>query len=128
MLTSIRRPGFAPTWVILLLIISHVSAPSRAESTWIRHSGFDVLRQGQAGDGGANLYVSVEGRIQTINRWDLNCDGEIDLLFTQDHNDADSPDALVYYGGPQGFKSLLPVNWPLRAPFSLLKHIEADIP
>ncbi len=95
------------------------------DSLWIRHRGFQALQQGRAGNGGANLYVSSKGRIQTINRWDLNVDGELDLLFTQDHNSVYTPDTLIYWGGKDGYESLLPDMWRLRAPFSLLKAIES---
>jgi hypothetical protein len=48
----------------------------------------------------------------------------VDLLFTQDHNNVYNPDSLIYWGGPDGIQSLLPELWYLRAPFSLLEHIE----
>lgn len=110
-------------WFALVLL--SVSSWARAdERAWIRHSGFEVFRQGRAGDGGENLYVSRRGRVQTIRRLDLNLDGEIDLVFTQDHNDVYTPDALIYWGTEEGFHSLLPEMWELRAPFSLLKWID----
>ena len=95
------------------------------DSLWIRHSGFSSLQTGEPGNSGANLYVSSKGRIQTINRWDLNLDGELDLVFTQDHNSVYTPDTLIYWGGKNGYASLLPDMWRLRAPFSLLKAIES---
>ena len=91
----------------------------------IRHHGFKDLSRGSAGDSGANLYVSHKGRIQTINRWDLNLDGELDLVFTQDHDSVYNPDSLIYWGGPVGYQSLLPDGWQLRAPFSILKALES---
>ena len=94
-------------------------------SSQIRHRGFDDLSQGSAGDSGANLYVSRGGRVQTINRWDLNLDAELDLVFTQDHDSVYNPDSLIYWGGPGGYQSLLPDGWQLRAPFSILKALES---
>lgn len=94
------------------------------DSLWIRHKGFSSLQKGQPSNSGANLYVSSKGRIQTINRWDLNLDGELDLVFTQDHNSVYTPDSLIYWGGQNGYTSLLPDMWRLRAPFSLLKTLE----
>ena len=90
------------------------------DSLWLRRRGFDQLREGRATDGGQNLYVSRRGRLQTIVRLDLNADSEIDLLFTQDHNSVYAPDSLIYWGGPHGFHSLLPVLSEIRAGFSLL--------
>ncbi len=92
----------------------------------IRHRGFDDLSLGRAGDSGANLYVSRRGRLQTINRWDLNLDAELDLVFTQDHDSVYNPDSLIYWGGPGGYQSLLPDGWALRAPFSILKALESS--
>ena len=97
------------------------------DSLWIRHSGFESLKTGQPGNSGANLYVSSKGRIQTINRWDLNRDGELDLVFTQDHNSVYTPDTLIYWGGKEGYASLLPDMWQIRAPFSLLKTLTTAI-
>jgi hypothetical protein len=102
--------------------------PAPAEGTdsvWIRQSGFEELRRGTEGDSGVNLYVSYRGRIQTINRWDLDRDGELDLFFTQDHDNVYAPDSLIYWGGRDGYHSLLPDLWQLRSPFSLLGWIEA---
>ena len=108
-----------------ITVISGIeSAAQGSEAVWIRQNGFEAFKPGSAGDSGANLYVSARGRIQTINRWDLNRDGELDLLFTQDHNHVYNPDALIYWGGADGYRSLLPEMWQLRAPFSLLGYLE----
>ena len=90
--------------------------------TSVIHRGFEELRRGTLEDAGANTYVSATGRIQTIHRMDLNHDGELDLLFTQDHNDDYAPDALIYWNGPKGFKSLEPELPQLRSPYQLVKH------
>ena len=100
---------------------SEVASPAEAadESLWIRHLGWEGLKQGSFGDSGANTYVSRRGRVQTINRWDLNGDGELDLVFTQDHNSVYTPDSLIYWGTPTGFQSLLPELSEWRAGFSV---------
>ena len=56
------------------------------EQVSIVQKGFEAFRRGTFGDAGANTYVSARGKIETIHRWDLNRDGELDLVFTQDHN------------------------------------------
>src|SRR5438876_11832023 len=38
------------------------------------------------GDSGQNLYVSRDGKLRTINRFDLNDDGHIDLIFNCTHD------------------------------------------
>src|ERR1043165_4591704 len=79
----------------------HPARPDGA-ATVVRHAGFESFHKGSAGDGGANLYVSRRGRVQTINRFDLNGDGELDLVFTQDHNNVYTPDSVIYWNGPDG--------------------------
>ena len=109
----------------LVAIVLQVTAVLHAdEPVQIRRSGFEQLSQGLASDGGQNLYVSRKGCVQTINRQDFNLDGELDLLFTQDHDSVYTSDSLIYWGRADGFHSLLPENWRLRAPFSLLTWLD----
>ena len=99
---------------------------SGAESgdIWIRHKTFEDFSRGIFPDGGRNIYVSADGSIQIIHRWDLNNDGYPDLVFTQDTNyRTESPDALIYWGSEDGFVSLFPKMWEQRPRFSLLENI-----
>lgn len=98
------------------------AAEPGTDSVSIIQRGFGELHHGSFGDSGANLYVSANGRIQTIHRRDLNHDGELDLFFTQDHNHDYAPDAMIYWGGPNGHESLLPEMPQLRTSYSLYKH------
>lgn len=122
------RRGFssASGFLLALALTAAVSSNLHPQSgiQRIRHSGFESLSQGRLGDAGANTYISRNGRLQTINRLDLNRDGELDLVFTQDHNSVYNPDSLIYWGGPDGFRSLMPDLWELRAPFSILKYLD----
>lgn len=65
-----------PSSLAVALLLSAVgpltghAASSEADSTV--HLGFDAFRRGTLGDGGANTYVSAQGRIETSHRWDLN--------------------------------------------------------
>ena len=88
----------------------------------IFHRSFSDFRSGVLGDAGAKSYISAKGRIQTIHRWDLNRDGELDLIFTQDHNHDYAPDAMIYWGGADEFTSLAPEMPHLRSDYSLYKH------
>ena len=123
-----RRKNLSSAWGLLpaVALTVAISLPLYAESgiQRIRHNGFESLSQGQFGDAGANTYISRRGRLQTINRLDLNRDGELDLVFTQDHNSVYNPDSIIYWGGPEGFRSLMPDLWELRAPFSILKYLD----
>jgi hypothetical protein len=90
----------------------------------IRHSTFEDFAAGEFPDGGRNVYVARDGTIQLIHRWDLNRDGHLDLLFTQDMTYVtETPDALIYWGSHEGFVSLFPPMWEQRPRFSLLENI-----
>jgi hypothetical protein len=47
---------------------------------------FEDFSAGTLDDGGNNLYVARDGTLRTINRFDLNGDGHLDLLFNCTHN------------------------------------------
>ena len=116
----VRRSALFVTAASLLLLLLPLVVHAD-DALWTRHRSFEDFREGTLPDGGQNVYVSRSGRLQTINRQDLNLDGEIDLLFTQDHDHVYAPDALLYWGSPEGFHSLLPELWRSRSPFSLLR-------
>ncbi|MCC6588100.1 MAG: VCBS repeat-containing protein [Bryobacterales bacterium] len=80
----------------------------------IRHTGWADLSKGTFSNSGANLYVSRQGRLQVINRWDLNNDGFNDILISNDHDNFETVDAFVYWNSPKGFTSLLPDWWRER--------------
>lgn len=96
----------------------------QAETTTVIQHGPAELRRGTLEDAGANTYVSASGGFQTIHRWDLNRDGEIDLVFSQDHNAHYAPDAMIYWSDADGPHSLLPELPELRSPYTLVKHTE----
>lgn len=94
------------------------------DSRLVRHRGFADFSQGTFGASGRNAYVSAKGDVQMIHRWDLNRDGQLDLVFTQDTNyRTETPDALIYWGAPEGFVSLFPPGWEERPRFSLLANV-----
>ena len=104
-----------------------LAASPAADTSAIVHRGFDAFRRGSFGDAGANTYVSAQGNIETIHRWDLNRDGEIDLVFTQDHNADYAPDAMIYWGGADGPVSLEPELPEYRSPYMRLKFAEQSL-
>jgi len=122
--TSNRLLGGGLALLALGLATLPAMAAPNSDSVSIVQKGFEGLRHGSFGDAGANTYVSAKGNIETIHRWDLNRDGELDLVFTQDHNHDYTPDAMIYWGGPDGPESLLPELPQYRSEYTLLKHAE----
>lgn len=53
--------------------------------TWVEDS-FEDFADGTLDASGQNIFVSRDGKIRTINRFDLNEDGWIDLLFPGTHD------------------------------------------
>lgn len=79
----------------------------------IRHTGWADLSKGTFSIG-ANLYVSRQGRLQVINRWDFNNDGFNDILISNDHDNFETVDAFIYWNSAKGFALLLPDWWRER--------------
>lgn len=76
--------------------------PTGELKVW-KQSGFEAFSKGRFGDGGHNTYVSAKGRIQLVNRWDLNSDGHLDLVFANSHPQAEKLDAALYWGNGKDF-------------------------
>jgi hypothetical protein len=75
--------------------LSAESAPSWVEDT------FEDFRDGTFLDGGSNLYVSARGRVQIINRWDLNNDGFLDIVMPAGHGHTEKENIRIYLNGGQ---------------------------
>ena len=90
----------------------------------IRHRGFDDFIKGSFDDGGARLYVSKSGAVELIPRWDLNNDGQLDLVMSQDHNPIENVDAFIYWGTPEGYHSFFPPFWKELPAFKLIKMVD----
>lgn len=84
------------------LLLSAGPAGGDPPEVW-RQSRFEDFAQGRFGDGGANTYVSARGRVQLVNRWDLNDDGFIDLVFANSHPHVEKLDAAIYWGNGKDF-------------------------
>ena len=110
--------------IVFLLVFS--LGYSMGENGAIRHHGFDDFIQGVPGNSGANLYVSRRGLVQVINQWDLNRDGYVDIVISNSHDMFEVVDAFIYWGGPDGPRSLLPELWKQRplaqVVFDLMDH------
>ncbi|MFN0168331.1 MAG: FG-GAP repeat domain-containing protein [Bryobacteraceae bacterium] len=97
--------------VILLGAVVAAAALSDGGSSVIRHASFDDFHGGTLGNSGANLYVSRSGEVQVVNHWDLNKDGYLDVLISNDHDVMETVDAFIYWNTGHGFESLLPELW-----------------
>ncbi|MEW5979562.1 MAG: VCBS repeat-containing protein [Acidobacteriota bacterium] len=119
MLLAFRHLGFAIVWGWILLVAPGLVLGSEI----IRHQGFDHFIKGSFEDGGARDYVSKSGTIELIHRWDLNNDGQLDLVMAQDHNQIENVDAFIYWGTSKGYRSLFPSFWKQVPAFKLVRAI-----
>jgi len=72
--------GYLFTFMMLLISVSFSSA-----QMWTEDS-FEDFGDGTFDASGNNIYVSRDGKIRTIHKFDFNNDSYIDLLFCQTHN------------------------------------------
>src|SRR5688572_7461267 len=73
-----------PQMRCIALSILLFALPALAAEEWTEDS-FEAFRDGTFLDAGSNAYVSANGRIQIINRWDLNNDGFLDVIMPAGH-------------------------------------------
>ncbi|MFN0199475.1 MAG: hypothetical protein ACKVT0_22210, partial [Planctomycetaceae bacterium] len=57
-----------------------------ADDVHLVDDSFDDFSAGTSDDGGNNLYIARDGSLRTINRYDLNDDGYLDVIFNCTHN------------------------------------------
>lgn len=77
---SVPRSTLAFNIVFYLLGLIPIFA-----QTWVEDT-FEDFADGRLDASGQNIYVSRDGNIRTIHRYDLNDDGWIDLLFMNQHD------------------------------------------
>ena len=89
---------FAIMCVCAMLTFAASLATAQPESIiWLEDS-FEDFSDGTLDASGQNIYISQDGSIRTIQRFDLNDDGYLDLFFgnTHDHvNRVDPPECAV---------------------------------
>jgi len=95
-LNRIRR-RFPDPRALLIALLTATIATLSAESveSWIEDN-FESFRDGTFLDGGSNLYVSAKGRVQIINRWDLNNDGFLDIVMPAGHGHTEKENTRIY--------------------------------
>lgn len=75
--------------LVMAMALVSLAAADRDRSREIARFVDDTHADFSAGtldDGGHNLYVAKDGSLRTINRFDLNDDGHLDVLFSCTHN------------------------------------------
>lgn len=77
-------PGSEVKYLFILLMLL-ISAPHAGAQIWIEDT-FEEFNDGTLDGAGNNIYVSRDGKIRTIHKFDYNNDSYIDLLFCQTHN------------------------------------------
>lgn len=96
----------------LLLCLSMAGiAQTNGERAWVQTT-FEDFSRGRLIEGGNNLYVSRKGTIETVNRWDLNDDGYIDLVFNNSHDEWQTVPAYLFVNGQQGIDPARRVEIP----------------
>ena len=83
------------SFLIMLVILS----PGLMAQEWIENS-FEDFIDGKLDASGNNIYVSADGKIRTIHRFDYNDDGFIDLLFCNTHDQVDNLPSTLANVGP----------------------------
>ena len=72
---------------LLSLILTLSPLQAARKTVWVEDS-FQDFADGRLDASGQNLYVSRDGSIRTIHRFDLNQDGFLDLVFNSTHDTA----------------------------------------
>ena len=104
----LRSAGFAAFVFLGAIVAGCLAGEDAGAKVVARHASFEDFVKGTCGNSGANVYVSRKGRVQVINKWDLNKDGYVDVIIPNDHGMTEVADALIYWNGPSGFRSLMP--------------------
>ena len=59
--------------------------------------GFEAMSKGSFENAGQNIYVSKNGVLQRIWRFDVNNDGYVDLQITNSHDYNEHPDLYIFH-------------------------------
>ncbi len=77
----------AQHWLLAAAAIALGFAPAIAQAQTWTEDAFEDFVDGQLDASGQNLYVSRDGKVRTIHRFDLNGDGFLDLMFNCTHDE-----------------------------------------
>ncbi|MDA2926816.1 VCBS repeat-containing protein [Acidobacteria bacterium AH-259-G07] len=82
---ALRSKRWLLHWVCFGLTCFGLAATKVKAQTWVEDT-FEDLADGQLDASGQNLYISRDGKIRSIHRFDLNQDGYLDLVFNSNHD------------------------------------------
>ncbi|MDC0935683.1 VCBS repeat-containing protein [Pirellulales bacterium] len=84
----LRMRGYLYHWLPLICLALFWSTAEATEHwEWV-HDSFEDFSQGKLDAAGHNIYVSRDGSVRTIHRFDLDSDGHLDLVFNNTHDTA----------------------------------------
>jgi hypothetical protein len=83
--------------LLLTFVWKVLSSESNEPKAWTTAT-FLVFVEGELVDGGANSYVAADGSIRLINLYDLNQDGNVDVVFPSTHDNSEAIDLFIYWG------------------------------
>jgi len=119
--SSLRMLGVAAPMAAAVLAIC---SPLLAQPVTILHGTFDDFSRGQLDDGGTFTYISHDGAIRIIPSWDIDGDGHLDLMFSQDHCGVETVDMFIYWASDEGYVSLFPPFAELLPGYKLAQELE----
>jgi hypothetical protein len=107
----------------VILLAGAARAGQTGQVVFVEDS-FEDFADGTLDASGHNLYVSRDGAVRTIHRFDLNQDGFLDLIFNSTHDYANFVPATLATVGRDGSigQSSLPVAGSLEAAIADLNH------
>lgn len=111
-------------YILFLLLLSNFSIV--AQSEW-REDSFEDFRDGSFLDAGSNLYVSANGRIQMITRWDFNNDGNLDILLASGHGHTEKENTYIYINNGEDIDARSRIELPAAGSYDgLIADLNKD--
>lgn len=77
---------FASGLTVVFICMGMPAAVAGVEPGRLVDETFEHFSAGRLGGGGFNIYAARDGTLRTINRFDLNGDGHLDLIFNCTHD------------------------------------------